>query len=643
MKKWYQKPITIAMAVACLFAGGTIGLARDSLPQLQLIAEAEDKIYTGESDGLQLKYNELQDGTIEITKFVDSTSTDIQLPSMIDGKSVTSIGDSAFSSCSNLTSITIPDGVTNIGKSAFSNCSNLTAIILPDSVTNMESGIFFDCEKLKSIKIPDGVTSIQDIFLGCRSLINITISKNVKEIGYYAFSSCSHLEEFIVDPENPLYTSQDGVLFDKNMKTLLCYPSGKSGAYTIPDGVTNIKGDAFSECDNLTSVTIPNSVTSIKERTFYACFNLTNITIPDSVTNIEALAFYNCTGLTNIFIPKSVTTIHVSAWNCDFYDSSNLENITVDPDNSFYASEDGVLFNKNMKTLLYCPLGKSGIYTIPTGVTNIDEYAFYSCSRLESVVIPESITNIETGAFFNCRNLTSINIPDSVINIKKFAFGCCENLKSITIPDSVTNIGEGAFTDCNNLTNIVMSNRVTNIEYAAFSGCSSLTTIEIPKSTKNIGDLAFSGCDSLTDIYYGGTETEWNQISMEDSGISSSVTVHYNSEATTTTTSTDTTTPSESTTTTTVKPNLTNIRGDVNGNQLVEVSDAVEVLKYYAKKAAGLESVFSETTVENEAIFNLADVNKDGEITVQDAVLILTYYAKAASGGKPTWEELTSA
>lgn len=92
-----------------------------------------------------------------------------------------------------------------------------------------------------------------------------------------------------------------------------------------------------------------------------------------------------------------------------------------------------------------------------------------------------------------------------------------------------------------------MSNRVTNIEYAAFSGCSSLTTIEIPKSTKNIGNLAFSGCDSLTDIYYGGTETEWNQISMEDSGISSSVTVHYNSEPTTTTTTTDTTTPSEST------------------------------------------------------------------------------------------------
>ena len=137
MKKWYQKPIAIAMAVDCLFAGRTIGLARDSLPQLQLIAEAEDKIYTEESDGLQLEYKELEDGTIEIANFLESISTDIELPAVIDGKSVTSIGDSAFS-----------------------NCSNLTAIILPDSVTNMESGIFFDYEKLKSIKIPDGVTSI---------------------------------------------------------------------------------------------------------------------------------------------------------------------------------------------------------------------------------------------------------------------------------------------------------------------------------------------------------------------------------------------------------------------------------------------------------------------------------------------------
>ena len=678
MKKWYQKSIAVVMAAACLFAGGTIGLARDSLPQLQLTAEAEDKLYTGESDGLQLKYDELQDGTIEITKFVDSTSTDIELPAVIDGKSVTSIGDSAFDSYSSLTNIIFPDSLTNIGKEAFGNCYNLTSINIP---------------------------------------------KNVTSIGENAFYSCSSVTEITVDLDNSAYTSKDNALFDKNMETLLICSAKKAGTYNVPNGVTNI-GDlaffdcrsltnitipdsvtsignsafqycsslkniempkymdnignyAFCMCSNLTSIVIPNGVTGIEERTFYECSNLTNVDIPDSVTNIGELAFYNCINLTNIFIPKSMKTIDISAWDYDiFYGlSSNLENITVDPDNSFYTSEDGVLFDKNMKTLLYCPRGKSGIYTVPTGVTNIDAYAFCSCNQLESIIISESVISIEYDAFSFCTSLTSILIPDSVTSIGHSAFCNCTSLTSITIPKSVTSIGEYIFLYCDNLTDIMVASNnpsytskdgvlfdksmgtllecpagksgvytipigVTNIGDWAFRYCTSLTSITIPKSVTSIGYCVLDDCDSLTDIYYSGTETEWNQISMEDSGIPSSVTIHYNSDPTTTTTTTDTTTSSESTTTTTVKPNLTNIRGDVNGNQLVEVSDAVEVLKYYAKKAAGLDPVFSETTAENEAIFKLADINNDNEITVQDAVLILTYYAKAASGGKPTWEEL---
>ena len=704
MKKWYQKSIAIFMAAACLFAGGTIGLARDSLPQLQLTAEAEDKLYTGESDGLRLNYEELEDGTIEITKFVDSTSTDIELPAVIDGKSVTSIGEGAFWNCTSLTSITIPDSVTSIEDSAFDGCSSLTNIVFSDNLTNIGKEAFSNCYNLTSINIP----------------------KNVTSIGENAFYSCSSVTEITVDLDNSAYTSKDNVLFDKNMETLLICSAKKAGTYNVPNGVTNI-GDlaffdcrsltsitipdsvtsignsafqycsslkniempkymdnignyAFCMCSNLTSIVIPNGVTGIEERTFYECSNLTNVDIPDSVTNIGELAFYNCINLTNIFIPKSMKTIDISAWDYDiFYGlSSNLENITVDPDNSFYASEDGVLFDKNMKTLLYCPRGKSGIYTVPTGVTNIDAYAFCRCNQLESIIISESIVDIGYSAFNNCTNLTSIIISDSVTSIENWAFSNCTSLTSITIPKSVTSIGECIFLYCNNLTDIMVASNnpsytskdgvlfdksmgtllecpagksgvytipmgVTNIGDNAFRYCKNLENIIIPDSVTSIGNYVLDDCDSLTDIYYGGTETEWNQISRGDSAIPSSVTIHYNSESTTTTTNTDTTTPSESTTTTTVKPNLTNIRGDVNGNQLVEVSDAVEVLKYYAKKAAGLNPVFSETATENEAIFNLADVDKDGEITVQDAVLILTYYAKAASGGQPTWEELTSA
>ena len=704
MKKWYQKSIAVVMAAACLFAGGTIGLARDSLPQLQLTAEAEDKLYTGESDGLQLSYEELEDGTIEITKFVDSTSTDIELPAVIDGKSVTSIGYDAFA-----------------------HCKNLTSIILPDSIINIKAHAFYDCEKLGSINIPDGVTSIQYIvFSDCISLMSITIPKNVEDIDNYAFSGCCNLKEFIVDPDNSAYTSQDGVLFDKNMETLLHCPAGKSGIYTIPSGVASIGFDAFSGCSGLTSITVPESVTSIEGQAFvdcsnltsvilsnglksidtsaflnctglasitipesvtdigthvfyycdslesvtilsnhitsitpymfYGCSNLKNVEIPESVTDIGYAAFLDCTSLENItipesvtairdcafggcdslksiFIPKNVTDISLSAWaGLGTGKNKNLEEIIIDSDNPSYASEDGVLFDKNMETLLQCPIGKSGIYTIPMGVTSIGEGAFSYCDNLTNVIIPESVTSIGNSAFDVCMNLTEIMVAsnnpsytseDGILFDKSMGtlLECPAGKSGVyTIPIGVTNIGDNAFRYCKNLENII-----------------------IPDSVTSIGNYVLDDCDSLTDIYYGGTETEWNQISRGDSAIPSSVTIHYNSESTTTTTNTDTTTPSESTTTTTVKPNLTNIRGDVNGNQLVEVSDAVEVLKYYAKKAAGLNPVFSETATENEAIFNLADVDKDGEITVQDAVLILTYYAKAASGGQPTWEQLTSA
>ena len=175
MKKWYQKSMAVLTAAVCLFAGGTIGLARDSLPQLQLTAEAANT-YIGAAYGLQLEYEELNDGTVEITKFVSSSSTDIELPSVIDGKSVTSIGGRAFNAydieaCKNLTSIIIPDSVTRIGDDAFYKCTSLTSITIPDSVTNIGEGAFGSCTSLTEITIPDSVTFIDwGAFSDCTDL-----------------------------------------------------------------------------------------------------------------------------------------------------------------------------------------------------------------------------------------------------------------------------------------------------------------------------------------------------------------------------------------------------------------------------------------------------------------------------------------
>ena len=271
MKKWYQKPIAIATAAACLLAGGAIGFSRDSLPQLHVTAEAANT-YIGAAYGLQLEYEELEDGTVEITKFVSSTSTDIELPSVIDGKSVTGIAGSAFDAndieaCSNLTSIVIPNNVVSIGDYAFRGCTSLTDVMIPDSVISIGDSAFKGCTSLTNITIPDSVISIGDsVFEGCTSLISVTISDSVISMGDFVFYNCTRLTDV-----------------------------------TISNSVTSIGISSFYNCTSLTTITIPNRVTSIKDHAFYNCTSLTDITIPDGVTSIRDNAFCDCDNLTDIY------------------------------------------------------------------------------------------------------------------------------------------------------------------------------------------------------------------------------------------------------------------------------------------------------------------------------------------------------
>lgn len=237
---------------------------------------------------------------------------------------------------------------------------------------------------------------------------------------------------------------------------------GSGGPVDIPatiDGkpVTSIGELAFQQCSGITSINIPNSVTSIQQGAFSNCSGLSSITIPSSVTSIENTAFWGCSGLTSINIPSSVTSIGVNV----FYGCIGLTGITVDSSNTSYCSESGVLFNKDKTTLIYYPLGKTGSYTIPDGVTAIGDYAFYYCSGLTSVTIPSSVTSIGENAFQHCTGLTSITIPNGVISIGNFAFGSCTGLKSITIPSSVTSIGESAFQFCSKLTIIYIPNGIS--------------------------------------------------------------------------------------------------------------------------------------------------------------------------------------
>jgi hypothetical protein len=261
----------------------------------------------------QFTYTTDGQGNITITKYNGSGGV-VVIPNLINGLPVTSIGAGAFVSSSVVTSITIPNSVTTIGNSAFNGCVNLTNISIGNSVTTIGESAFGSCYGLTSLSIPNSVTTIgRFAFAGCRSLTNVTVGNSVTSIGESPFQSCRNLTAIIADTANPVYSSVDGVLFNKSQTTLIKYPEGKAGGYNIPNSVTSIEPFAIAFCVSLTVVTIPNSISSIGTWAFYGS-SLTSITIPNSVTSIESYAFRSCRNLTSITIPKNVTNIGDSAY-----------------------------------------------------------------------------------------------------------------------------------------------------------------------------------------------------------------------------------------------------------------------------------------------------------------------------------------
>jgi BspA type Leucine rich repeat region (6 copies) len=231
------------------------------------------------------------------------------------GSGLATIGGGMFLLCSGLARVTIPGTVTKIGPQAFSGCTRLANAVIPNSVTTIGLGAFYGCASLTNVTIGNSVTSIEaSAFEGCTSLTNVTIPNNVTSIGVGAFMSPS-LKAMNVDTNNPAYSSVDGVLFDKSQRTLVEYPAGQAGSYTISNTVTSIGVDAFDVSYGLTSVTIPDSVTSIGNGAFQYCLNLTNVTIPNSITSIGVGTFYNCYALPSITIPGSVTNIGDTAFS----------------------------------------------------------------------------------------------------------------------------------------------------------------------------------------------------------------------------------------------------------------------------------------------------------------------------------------
>ena len=385
-------------------------------------------------------------------------------------KGVTSIGDNAFYNARTLESIVIPGGITTIGDSAFSNCLVLKNVIFPDTVTSIGRAAFWACSSLESVTIGEGVKTIGDYaFSCCNVLKNLNVPDSIAYIGVCAFSDCTKLEKITVGKNNLYYSSDEyGALYNKDKTKLIQYPSGNTSKdFIIPDSVTTIGLRAFWYCKNLDSVIIPDSVEVIEQEAFFAAEKLTSIIIPEKVSDIGELALYACTG---------------------------LEKIIVNENNKFYSSdENGVLYNKEKSELIQYPIGNTR----------------------KTIVVPDTVNKIEQRAFSECLNLTFVAISEGVREIGKEAFTACKNLETVIIPYSVHTIGSSAFSFCSNLTTVTIPNKITTIDNATFSQCKKLETIIIPKKVRNINHDAFLDCQNLTDIYYSGSETEWNEVSID--------------------------------------------------------------------------------------------------------------------------------
>jgi uncharacterized protein YjdB len=486
----------------------------------------------------------------------------------------------------------------------------LTATVLPDNATNKavtwtssdESVATVSADGTVTAKAAGTVTITVTTADGNKTAtctVTVTKAENIVFSG-----KCGENLTWKLDDEGKLTISGNGEMYDYEYTSDIPWYSHLESIKTlvIEDGVTSIGNWAFEDCFNLTSMTIGNGVTSIGLHAFYSCDSLTSVNIPESVTDLGRYAFSGC---------------------------DSLVRISVAANNPNYSSDEaGVLFNKDKTTIMQYPAGKTeSVYSIPSGVTSIDYGAFGGSTYLTNVVIPNGVTSIGGWAFDDCPYLESVTLPGSVESIGNCAFRYCFSLESINIPSGVTSIFADAFEECYSLTGIWVDennenyssdekgvlfskdktilihypigrtetsyeipNGVTSIEYNAFSR-SELVSIKLPVSVTSIAYNAFSDCYYLANVYYYGTETQWNGITISDGNdFLSDANIRYNYDP------------------------YAVVAGDANGDGTIDIKDAVLIAQYLAGWTVSIGE-------------NAADCNGDGNVDIKDAVLLAQYLA----------------
>ncbi len=517
------------------------------------IYEEGETLYDREQNDEQgVKYTLMQadDGSVyySVTGHSDEMDTEIIIPTDLDGCPVKTIEELAFSSCTDLTSVTIPNSITSIGRDAFYGCG-LVSVTIPNSVTTIGDDAFYECRDLTSVKIGNGIASIgYRLFSDCENLTSVKMGKNVSSIGKYAFNGCSSLASITlpdvlesIGAHAFQYTPLTSVNIPESVKTIgdeAFRGCGSLASVGFEEGLTSIGDGAFRECA-LTSVTIPNSVTSIGEWTFSYNRSLTTAILGDDIEEIKSYTFFECSALSSVIIPDGVTSIGSSAFSgCHLLTSIKLpESLTslggsalpgamksIELPNAFTVISEGLFYSNNFQ---YIKLGNK--------VKSIGKNAFGS-SEMVIEIGTSTPPTIASDAFPNVEYLSDLNVivPNAAAETvyrkkavwEEMTFSNKENISEVTVntpgdlsielimecgmmPAKVVDLKVNGTINADDFTQMLVNMKsllrldlsdcdITEIPDDAMSGKTQLQELTLPTGLQIIGKRAFQNCPYLT-------------------------------------------------------------------------------------------------------------------------------------------------
>ena len=380
--------------------------------------------------------------------------------------------------------------VTRIGKNAFSGCSELTSIDIPEGVTKIDEWAFEVCKGLEFIEFPNSLVSIgRWAFAGCSGIKTVNITRNLTDIAYNVFYGFSGVVNYTCSPFNPKYCANGGILYSKDMTMLVAYPQASSAtSFDIPGTVTTVGDYCLHNCDNLIEVNIPESVTKFGMNVFSGSDNIESIYVPDGVTTMGVTVFGSCTKLKDVHLPANLDSLK----NSSFYGCNALEEVTI-PRNVRYIGNYAFSECEILKTITfeegsclegfgdqvfaYCPVFET--LDMPNTVTTVDRSLFYMCPSLKSVHLSRNLTGIGYGCFYRCSSLTELDIPGTCTLLGNTAIFQCTSLKKLKIGDKDAPAG------------------TTLIEHYALAHSPELERLELGA---NIDSLTYGCLNDLTNV-----------------------------------------------------------------------------------------------------------------------------------------------